>query len=236
MSRSVSIITTCKNRLDHLLESLPSWLNQNYTGTIEIIVVDYQCPQNTTQVVQDRFRGVDVRCVTATHPKGLFNPAHARNVGSFYALGEVLAFMDADTVLGPNEIEQGVRLMETSKTDLVAYREGPIIFGSCYINAGRFHANRGYDESIADVGYGFEDIDLYFRLRDQGVPLVTIESPTLRRITHTDEKRYEFFPMKSMRSIQKNVHNCRDTSRTVNPLGYGLPVYGQYPSQESTPQ
>lgn len=43
----VSIITTCKGRLEHLRQTLPKMLAQQYSSRFEVIVVDYDCPDET---------------------------------------------------------------------------------------------------------------------------------------------------------------------------------------------
>ena len=36
----IAIITTCMGRVEHLQQSLPTWLNQ---GAAEVVVVEYSC-------------------------------------------------------------------------------------------------------------------------------------------------------------------------------------------------
>ena len=224
---SVSIITTCKGRLHHLMEALPSWLRQRYNGDVEVIVTDYQCPQGTKDVLAKTYP--QVKCVEGYHPEGLFNPAHARNIAAWHAKGDILAFMDADSILLPEALLAGVTTMSRKATHLVVYKEAVNLFGSCFVKAERFHGARGYDESIE--GYGYEDIDLYRRIEKQGVPLIPLSMDTIRRINHSDADRVEHYAQKTTDTNRANEQRCKDTSRVVNPLCYGYPQLGEVPAE-----
>ena len=78
----VSIIPTCKGRLHHLRETLPSMLAQDYAGDWEIVVVDYDCPDGTfewvksldhprVQVGRTELEALIVSCILALVPAGL---------------------------------------------------------------------------------------------------------------------------------------------------------------------
>ena len=56
----LSIVTTCKGRLHHLRRSLPRFLAQPNT---EVIVVDYDCPDGTSDVVAREFPAARVVAV-----------------------------------------------------------------------------------------------------------------------------------------------------------------------------
>src|SRR5665648_31901 len=88
-----SLVTTCKDRLDHLKQSLPSMISQ---GFHEVIVVDYDCPQGTSRWISANLPSV---IVVEVENEPLFNISKARNVGAARSSGDVLCFVDADVVL-----------------------------------------------------------------------------------------------------------------------------------------
>ncbi len=97
----ISVITTCKGRLDYLKRSLPGWLDQDYP-CYEVVVVDFDCPQKTADYIEDNRRylvkkssGVDLRAVRVL-PRPFFNLNEARNVGCLHARGDILFLVDAD--------------------------------------------------------------------------------------------------------------------------------------------
>jgi len=96
MQRSFSIITTCKGRLEHLRQTLPTMLEQ---GAAEVIVVDYSCPDGTADFVEREFPQAKV--VRVEGEKG-FSNWKARNAGAAVATGDLLLFCDADTILAAN--------------------------------------------------------------------------------------------------------------------------------------
>ena len=104
----VSIVTTCKGRLHHLRRSLPNFLAQPDT---EVIVVDYDCPDETAGVCAREFPAVRVVKVENA-PR--FNWARARNLGAAAARGTWIAFFDADIVMAPDFVRRLGVALETA--------------------------------------------------------------------------------------------------------------------------
>ena len=100
MNRTYSIITTCKGRLEHLKQSLPGMLAQ---PALEVIAVDYSCPEATGDYVASNFPSVRVVRVPGQQT---FSNWRARNAGAADAQGQVLVFCDADTLLATDALEQ----------------------------------------------------------------------------------------------------------------------------------
>jgi glycosyltransferase involved in cell wall biosynthesis len=98
VERSFSIITTCKGRLDHLKQALPRMLAQR---SAELIVVDYSCPDNSGDYVEQHHTGV--RVVRVEGEAG-FSNWKARNRGAEVATSDMLVFCDADTILAENAL------------------------------------------------------------------------------------------------------------------------------------
>ena len=86
----LTAITTCKGRLSHLKETLPDLAR---APDIEVVVVDYDCPDGAADWV--RSSGPDVRIV-AVEDRPLFSASTARNLGAAAATADWLAFVDAD--------------------------------------------------------------------------------------------------------------------------------------------
>lgn len=99
LSRSFSIITACKGRLDHLKQSLPRMLEQPNS---EVIVVDYACPDKTGDYVEKNFPAARVVRVEGER---VFSNWKARNRGAAVATGDMLMFCDADTILTEKAVE-----------------------------------------------------------------------------------------------------------------------------------
>jgi glycosyltransferase involved in cell wall biosynthesis len=90
---SISVVIPSYNHPDQIRQCVHSVLRQEYTGTVEIVVVD-SSPAAVQQRVADRLEGLPnlklIRLDRQTFP------GTARNVGVEHASGELIAFIDAD--------------------------------------------------------------------------------------------------------------------------------------------
>lgn len=92
---ALSIITVCKGRLSHLKKSLPTFIAQS---RCDVIVVDYDCPEDAAGYVTSVHPGVKV---VKVENRPDFNNWEARNIGARIASTDLLAFVDADVMLSP---------------------------------------------------------------------------------------------------------------------------------------
>lgn len=176
----LSIITTCKNRLEHLKQSLPLMVRQD----ADCIVVDYGCPENCGAWVAGSFPGVQV--VRVEDVSG-FNAGRARNLGAQAARSPWLAFVDADVLLAP-------QFSATILPRLIAdhyFRPDPVsldIWGSFVVSARNFADIGGYDETL--TAWGGEDDDVYWRLRTLlGATAASFDATLMTAIEHSDAER-----------------------------------------------
>jgi len=183
-----SIITTCKGRLHHLRRSLPSFLQQ---PDCEVIVVDYDCPDDTAGVCAREFPAVRV---VKVHDAPGFNLSRARNIGAAEARGEWIAFFDADILMAPDFFYRLGAALDAHGTFHRFYPEGFRTYsacGSCVVRRADYLAVDGYDEVFA--GYSGEDQDLYFRLELSGVKGQKMDFDMLAEIIqHRDQDRIRF--------------------------------------------
>jgi glycosyltransferase involved in cell wall biosynthesis len=190
MMPRLSIVTTCKGRLAHLRQSLPSYLAQ---PGAEVIVVDYDCPDGTAAFVEKEYPAARVAKV---RDRPHFNVSHARNSGAALATAEWIAFVDADIVLTPNFLDgNAANIAEPDaffhylKTDKITGSA----FGTNLVRRADFTAIGGYDE-VMD-GYGGEDQDFYFRLVLLGLARKPLDHALIAKIiTHDDAERVRFNP------------------------------------------
>lgn len=177
----LTLITTCKNRLAHLRQTLPAMRRQSFS---DVIVVDYGCEQGTSRWVADAHEGV--RCIRVDDDPR-FSLARARNIGARAAQTEFLCFVDADVILND---DLGAWLKQHGRAGafyLSGARRMPELSGFVICRKADFEKTGGYDEVFR--GWGGEDFDFYDRLRLLGLQESTIPATTLTPIPHGDDMR-----------------------------------------------
>jgi len=177
----LSLITTCKNRLPHLKQTLPLMLKQ---PRAEVIVVDYGCEQGTAAWVKENHPAAKLVQVS---DDPVFCVARARNMGAKIASHETLCFVDAD-VLMHLEFCKWLEFNQNPNWFYVypAHKEYEL-FGFVIVAREHFSKVGGYDEAIE--GWGGEDKDLYERLARVGLSKSLVPEGSLSPISHGDELR-----------------------------------------------
>lgn len=183
MAVPLSIVTTCKGRLNHLKQTLP-WMAEQTDA--ETIVVDYDCPDGTAAWVSANHPAVRVVKVDG---EPFFCHARARNLGAQAAVGDWLAFVDADTRLHADYSRQVIPLLR----DGHYFRPAPMdldAWGNVICRKSDFGAIAGYDEVIR--GWGCEDDDLYMRLGLLGRQAASFPGHLVEAIGHDSADRVRY--------------------------------------------
>jgi glycosyltransferase involved in cell wall biosynthesis len=188
MSASISLITTCKGRLDHLRKSLPFMTIQS---NAECIVVDYACPQGTADWVASNFPQVKI---VRINDDPMFNQCRARNLGAIAAGTSLLCFVDADIMLSP-EFASHVVPECTEKSFLRAWPVTMETWGTFVCRSEDFWRTAGYDEVYE--GWGASPEDLYLRLAADGCLGKQFQGNLISSIPHSDEERTAHYTNKN---------------------------------------
>jgi glycosyltransferase involved in cell wall biosynthesis len=198
---AVSVIVPVKNGLPWLHEQLQALRSQECSSPWEIVVADNGSTDGSSDVVQD-YAADDprLRLVDASSVQG---PAATRNLAVRAALGDVLAFCDADDVVHPGWVESWLRAL--GDADLAAGLNDPWTLnggtpsvavspkpppqrgqfgfldaagsGNMAVRRSAFDAVGGFDEEL-HVG---EDTDLCWRLQLVGYRFTIGEGVISRR-------------------------------------------------------
>jgi glycosyltransferase involved in cell wall biosynthesis len=195
LNRTYSIITTCKGRLEHLKQSLPTMLDQ---GALEVVAVDYSCPDRTGDYVAANFPTVRVVRVPG---QATFSNWRARNAGAAEAQGQVLVFCDADTLLATDALQQldaalplrsfgFLTRQHTEQFNKTARRLGANqLRGFHVVPNAAFRRLGGYDEVLEGYAAG-GDTDLEERLFMLGLKNFPLEPDIVADvIQHDDQAR-----------------------------------------------
>ncbi|MCQ2335718.1 MAG: glycosyltransferase [Paludibacteraceae bacterium] len=106
----VSIIIPCYKASDTISETLESVLAQTYVNW-EAIVIDDCSPDNTIEIVS-HYCKKDSRIRLIKLPENSGTATIPRNKGIEEAMGEYIAFIDADDVWMPEKLQTQIDLME----------------------------------------------------------------------------------------------------------------------------
>lgn len=180
----ISVIVTCKGRLGHLSQTLPTLVRA--LPDAEVILVDYDCPERSGDWAKANLPGV---IVVRAHDRPTFNIARARNLGAAAASAPWLMFTDADVLFtAPLDAPLAARLKPG--TYLLTDPRPPILYGTVVMARADYEAVGGYDEVFE--GWGTEDTDLLRRLEAHGVRPGAFDAGAVVGIEHADAERTAF--------------------------------------------
>ena len=181
----ISVVIPTLNEEKYLEPTLKALRNQTYNKKFEIIVVDYNSKDRTKQIAE---KYADK--VITTKKKGI---AAGRNAGAKIAKGNIYTFIDADTIVLPNVLNEIDKLfqkrndltvasvvtlpMSSSLSNIMSYwfinsvqknssKYGrPMMPGFCLsCRKKAFHKINGFDEKLK----AGEEVDLSMRLSKLG--------------------------------------------------------------------
>jgi glycosyltransferase involved in cell wall biosynthesis len=220
---TLSCITTCKGRLEHLKESLPKICA---AGFDEVIVVDFDCPQSTADWCRANYPKAKAIRVS-NQPK--FSMTKARNIGARNALSCWLCFLDADVLIKTHftsafrkKIRNGnfyplATFLRLQRKDLHG------LAGTVVCEYSAFRSVGGYDEVMAD--YGWEDIDFYQRLVRSGRSARVSPPDTIEHVIQHGE-RAAFHSLNARISLLRNGFYCAAKLKLMDMFGLNaeLPI------------
>jgi len=195
---SISICSVSMNRLHHVRETLPANIAENSDyPDIEFVLLDY----NSSDGLEDWVRSNMMEHIEKgvlkyyrTHEPAYFDVSHAKNMATNLCTGRIICNVDADNYAGRGYAswvysmfsgKERSSIVTTIQNGFIKFRDqgGKLAFYS-----DSFKQVRGYDEEM--IGYGFEDVDLVYRLEKAGNCSAYIEDPTfLKYIDHPDMDR-----------------------------------------------
>ena len=109
----ISIITPAYNCAKFLPQTIESVLKQTF-GDFEMIIVDDGSTDNTKQVIEPYLKNHPLKIKYIYQQNG--GVSVARNTAVKNALGEFIAFLDADDMFLPNRLEESLRVIEKDKS------------------------------------------------------------------------------------------------------------------------
>jgi glycosyltransferase involved in cell wall biosynthesis len=109
-SPDVSVIIPTYNRISMLEEALVSVLYQDFDGVVEIIVVDDNSSDGTSEIVSQKYP--NIRLISLKHNVGAYV---ARNLALKEARGKYIAFLDSDDLWETNHLKTQLAALEDNE-------------------------------------------------------------------------------------------------------------------------
>jgi glycosyltransferase involved in cell wall biosynthesis len=182
MNFSVSLVVTCKDRLSHLQQSLPSFLAQSFS---KIIVIDYGCTQGSSDWVRSLNSNILLKNID-DDPN--FCLSRARNSAIDLIDTDLILFIDADVRLNKNFDQWIKNNVGDINSFFVASRPcDDALYGTLLCPTVHFQKVGMYDEAYR--AWGGEDVDLYLRLSRLGLQATSFPCDFLDPISHGDDIR-----------------------------------------------
>jgi glycosyltransferase involved in cell wall biosynthesis len=204
---SLELLTPCRNRADHLIASLPSWLANPLIA--RIVIVDFgsttpladRIAQHTSSSEQNRL------CVIRVEEEPLWRQGRAQNLGLQATRADLILKVDADIAVGdlsgyvtamhqePRLFFKGFSKLGTSSGLCLFRRKAGLSIG-------------GYHDHLS--GWGGDDVDFYRRLQRRRQQFHYFEAEHFQEITQPMQVKNSEAPRLDSTLFQPNDDLIRD--------------------------
>jgi len=223
--KTVSIVTTCMDRLHDLRQTLPKNIQDNadYVN-LEFVLLDYGSSDGMGDWVRKEMMPYIQSGRLSYHrcEAKYFCPNHSRNVSFRLAEGELIANVDADNFTHAGYVKRLNECASVADNKLLIVSDNFLKpGGDRLLLKGRFamykhdiERLRGFDEDL-DEGFGLDDLNFVYRAMLDGFQLVRFEpSYNADRLPTTTEERVALVKDANYRKIQRR--NGKITARKLN--------------------
>ncbi|MCP9778605.1 MULTISPECIES: glycosyltransferase family 2 protein [unclassified Cyanobium] len=170
---SVELITPCRNRVEYLRDSLPSWLACPQLQ--QIIVVDFN---STTPVIEELGDLSSERVtVVRVEDESLWRQGRAQNIGLGLAEADLVLKTDAD-VATVNIRPYVERMADEPGIFFKGYCKMGTSSGLCLAPRHLMKAAGGYHDHMS--GWGGDDVDFYRRLKKRKLKPLLFQPESFR--------------------------------------------------------
>lgn len=225
----VVFCTTCRNRTEHLKQTLPRNLEGNPRS--KFVVLNYNTEDDLVEWLMEEYpaeiesgRLVLYSCLD--EPK--FRMSHAKNMAHRCGIlegGEILVNLDADNYAGWG-FEDFVQREFRSVPDIFMWSDmirGVLprgISGRIVVSKGAFLKLGGYDEKFDH--WGSDDKDMHIRLKALNYHGVQVPPSYLDCINHNDKTRFRDYPEAAAKApAEFEIHPSMITQNVANAGRFG---------------
>lgn len=223
--RTISVCTTCMNRIDDIAQTLPKNLedNEDY-GPAEFILLDYGSGDGLGVWVRDHLKQYinSGRLSYYRTEQNKFRPNHSRNVTFRLSRGEVVVNVDADNFMHKGFLTRINQCASAAESGVLIVPQSFLAPGSDrFYLRGRFAVYRkdlfdlgGFDEEL-DSNYSHDDVSFVLRAMLSGFKTVRFEDRFVDdRLETPLPRRTEMFANRNL--YRGKLANERITKRKLS--------------------
>jgi len=188
IGQGISLFTAVKNRKDALAESLKTWISNDQID--EIIIVDWSSDESLIPLVEKYQNGKIILAIVRNQPNWILS--HAYNLGARLTSKLKILKMDADVKILPGFFEHHTLkpgMFFTGNWKNARDENEKHLHGISLMFRESFFLVNGYNEFVKS--YGWDDIDLYHRLENQGLKRTDFKNDTLLHLPHDGRTSYQ---------------------------------------------
>ncbi len=190
--KQLSFCIVCRNRLEHLQQTLITNLKENNRKYVEFVLLDYNSDDGLGYWVKENlmhYLSTGILVYYRNSSAYFFHRTHSRNMAIRLSTGKIVCNLDADNYLGEGNADYILNLFHQNENIFVTsdYSKRDIV-GRVYMYKNDFVKVNGYNEAFE--GYGFEDVELYHRLQKSNLNQIYLSHPYFfRAISHSNGMR-----------------------------------------------
>lgn len=214
--KKISYCTTCKGRLWQLKDTLPTNLDLiKDTDGVDLVLLNYHSDDGLDEYIGSGFKEYldsgKLKYYSLVSEAKYFDMSYAKNIVHCLASGKVLFNLDADNFIGTTVEELKTLTNKQILTSKNIIGINTSRFGRIGIHASDFHALRGYNENIKNMGG--DDGNLIIRALHKGFKLIQSQDMSI--------------PIQQSIEIKTKYSNPVEVSNPVKNRGYiNLRGYG----------
>lgn len=189
ISSDISIVVSIKNRKEHLIHNLSSWLYHDEVK--EVILVDWSSTPPLEKILYEHPQGKDPRIrILRVENQHTFIRTWCQNWGAKWVRHPLLFKLDVDIQLKPGWVQRNPMfpgMYRAGDWRFARNKNETYTHGSVLCWTRDFWWINGYNERI--TSYGHDDCDFYYRLQISGLKRCLFNLDDWHHLPHNDHDR-----------------------------------------------
>jgi len=227
----ISMFCAVKDRPEPLKFSILSWL---YRPVNEIVILDWGSERPVRNIIENKMKEQATRENSELNDwqdrikllrlprKHTWTSAKSINIAASYCSNDTIFKIDADNILVAETLPELPENTFYNGSMKESHENDRCLCGSFIVKANDYWKIGGYDERHQN--YGYDDQDLYNRLKAKGLQRQTLPQGTIYHLPHSNRQRLDIYRYKKSiwDSIKENKERFQKYQET-DPWGPDSP-------------